>query len=91
MGAPRAETATHLISIGFGGTLDEAARMATRDMILVLQNCLGISASDAYALCSMTVDLSVTQTANGAVGVHAMVPKQLAGAPSSDIILGGRG
>lgn len=58
MGAPRAETATHLISIGFGGTLDEAARMATRDMILVLQNCLGISASDAYALCSMTVDLS---------------------------------
>lgn len=91
LSGPRAETAAHLITMGFGATLDEAARMATRDMILVLRNCLGISASDAYALCSMAVDLSVTQTANGAVGVHAMVPKQLAGAPSSDIIVGRRG
>ncbi|TMR38668.1 acetamidase/formamidase family protein [Actinomadura geliboluensis] len=89
--APRAETPAHLITMGFGATLDEAARMATRDMIVVAGGCLGIPASDAYALCSMTMDLAVTQTANGAVGVHAMLPKHLAGTPSPEILVGRKG
>ncbi|MBT5946909.1 MAG: amidase, partial [Nitrospinaceae bacterium] len=37
----------------------------------------GMSPEDAYSLCSMGVDLHVTQIVNGYKGIHAMVPKSL--------------
>jgi acetamidase/formamidase len=33
--------------------------------------------ADAYALCSLAVDLRVTQIVDGVKGVHAMLPKSL--------------
>jgi len=76
---PRAETPTHLITFGFDVDLDDAARQALREMIEWLVTLLGISSANAYALCSIAVDLRVTQTVNGVKGVHAMMIKDLIG------------
>ncbi|HBK81969.1 MAG TPA: amidase [Nitrospinae bacterium] len=74
---PRAETPTHYILGGFDPILDNAAKMALRETIRFLGELRGMSAEDAYTLCSLAVDLHVTQIVNGYKGVHAMVPKSL--------------
>lgn len=74
---PRAETATHYISMGLDPDLDEAARMATREMIDFLVTELGMDRADAYVLCSVALDLRVTQLVDGTKGVHGMLSKTL--------------
>lgn len=74
---PRAETPTDWITLGFGTTLDDATRQATRAMIGLIGELCELSELDAYALCSLCVDLEVTQAVNGTVGVHARLPKSL--------------
>ena len=74
---PRAETPTHFIAMGLHPDLDEAARMATREMIDFLVSEKGISRDEAYILISVAVDLHVTQLVDGTKGVHAMVAKSL--------------
>ncbi len=76
---PRAETPTHIITMGFHETLDEAARRATKEMIDYLMTAHGLSRDDAYMLCSAAVDLQVTQVVDGVKGVHAMLPKSVFG------------
>jgi acetamidase/formamidase len=76
---PRAETPSAWITLGFGGSLDEAARRATREMIGLIVERTGLTELDAYAVCSMCVDLEVTQAVNGTVGVHARLAKSLLG------------
>jgi acetamidase/formamidase len=78
--APRAETPTHVITMGFNESLDEAARLATREMVDYLSTERGLSRDDAYLLASVAVDLHVTQAVNGVKGVHAMLPKAIFGA-----------
>ena len=56
---------------------DEAARQATRQMIALIVERTGLTELDAYAICSMCVDLEVTQAVNGTVGVHARLAKSL--------------
>ena len=73
----RAETPTHYITMGLNQDLDEAARMATREMVEFLQERYGLGATDAYMLASMAVDLRVTQLVDGVKGIHAMFPKNL--------------
>ncbi|OGL59191.1 MAG: amidase [Candidatus Tectomicrobia bacterium RIFCSPLOWO2_12_FULL_69_37] len=74
---PRAETPTHYILMGFDPILDNAAKMALRETIAFLGELRGMSRDDAYTLCSLAVDLRVTQIVNGSKGVHAMLPKAL--------------
>jgi acetamidase/formamidase len=74
---PHAETPTHYITMGMHPDLDEAARLATRQMVSFLVSRKGLSRDDAYFLCSMAVDLHVTQLVNGPKGVHAMVVKSI--------------
>lgn len=74
---PRAETPTAWIALGFGGSLDEAARQATEGMIGLIAELTDLARLDAYALCSMCVDLEITQAVNGVVGVHARLAKSL--------------
>jgi acetamidase/formamidase len=76
---PRAETAHAWITLGLGGDLTAAAKEAARTMIDLIVELTGLSALDAYALCSMCVDLEVTQAVNGVVGVHARLDKALLG------------
>lgn len=74
---PRAETPTHLITMGMDPDLDQCLAMALRDMIALLCERANLSREDAYTLCSLAVDFRVTQTVNGSRGVHAMLPKIL--------------
>ncbi|QQS13134.1 MAG: acetamidase/formamidase family protein [Rhodospirillales bacterium] len=79
MATPRAETPTHWITHAFDPDLDVCAREALRDMIRFIRGKTGISAEDAYMLCSLAADLHVTQTVDGNKGIHCMIRKELVG------------
>src|SRR6267142_351382 len=74
---PRAETPTHYIAMGLHTDLDEAARLATREIIDFLVTEKGMKRDDAYILCSLAADLHVTQLVDGTKGVHAMIAKTI--------------
>ena len=74
---PRVETPTHHITMGIDPDLDNAAKQALRQMIGFLRERANLSAEDAYTLCSIAVDLHVTQLVNQHKGVHAMLPRSL--------------
>lgn len=74
---PRAETATHFITMGLDEDLEQAAKMAVEEMIDYLVTYRGLNRDDAYVLCSAAVDLRITQLVDGTKGVHAMLPKTL--------------
>lgn len=74
---PQAETPTHYITMGMDPDLERCVEMALRDMIRLLQDKAGLSADDAYMLCSLAGDLRVTQTVNGNKGIHMMMSKKL--------------
>jgi acetamidase/formamidase len=74
---PRAETPTHYMTMGFDEDLDEAARIATREMVMFLVERMKLSHDDSYALASGAADLHVTQVVDGVKGVHVMIPKNI--------------
>ena len=74
---PRAETPYAWIAMGFDEDLNEATKMAIRNMIDFLVTEKHLSRDDAYQLSSVAVDLDITQLVDGKVGVHAMLPKAL--------------
>ena len=74
---PRAETPTHWITLGLDEDLDQAAKQALRGMIALLGEIRNMHPADAYSLCSLAVDLRVTQIVDGNKGIHAMLPKSL--------------
>jgi acetamidase/formamidase len=74
---PRAETQSHIITMGFDTSLDRCMEIALRDMIDYLVSTKNLSALDAYTLCSVGVDFRITQSVNVAKGVHGMLPKRL--------------
>jgi acetamidase/formamidase len=74
---PRAETPAHFITMGLHEDLNEAAKMALREMIDFLVAEKHLSRDDAYMLASVAADLSITQLVDGNKGVHAMIAKGL--------------
>jgi acetamidase/formamidase len=72
---PRAETPTHYIAMGLDPDLDEAARLATREMVDFLVAEHNMTRDEAYMLCSLAADLRVTQIVDATKGVHAMLAK----------------
>jgi acetamidase/formamidase len=76
---PRAETASHWITLGFDPDLDDAAKIALREMIALIVAETGLGAEEAYMLCSLACDLRVTQLVDGNKGIHAVLAKALLG------------
>jgi acetamidase/formamidase len=74
---PRAETDTHLISMGLNPDLDDAATQALREMISWVTETSDLTAEDAYRLCSLAGDLRVTQIVDGNKGIHCVLEKAL--------------
>lgn len=74
---PIAETDTHIITMGTNRNLTEATKIAVREMIAYLMSEKKLSREDAYMLCSLVVDLNITQLVDGNKGVHAMLPKEI--------------
>lgn len=58
---PQYETDEYYAVTGFGETIDEAAKKATRYMIDYLVDEHGLSREDAYALCSLAGDLKIAE------------------------------
>ena len=75
--SPFAESPTHLISIGLDGDLDEAARIAVREMIDHICRRTSLDREQAYMLCSLAGDVRVTQLVDGEKGCHMMLAKAL--------------
>ena len=74
---PRAETPTHFITMGFHEDLNEATKMAVREMIDFLVTQKGLARDEAYMLTSVAADVNITQLVDGNKGVHAMIPKTI--------------
>lgn len=74
---PRAETPTHVITMGCDRDLTAATRIAVREMIQYLMDEKKLSRADAYMLSSVAADVNITQLVDGNVGVHAMLPKDI--------------
>jgi len=74
---PRAETATHFITMGMNEDLDMAMKRALREMIAFICGRTNLSREQAYQFCSLAVDFHVTQSVNGEKGVHGLLRKGL--------------
>ncbi len=61
--------------MGLHTDLNEAAKIATREMIDFIVANKKLSRDDAYMLLSAAMDLVVTQAVDGTKGIHAMMPK----------------
>jgi len=74
---PRAETPTSYIAMGLNEDLNEATRLAVREMVDFLMVEKKLSRDDAYMLCSLAADLHVTQAVDATKGVHVTIAKSL--------------
>jgi acetamidase/formamidase len=74
MTLPRARTREGWLTFGFHPDLDEAAAIATVEMLKLMGELYGLSSKDALSMASLVVHLRVTQIVNGVRGVHAILP-----------------
>jgi acetamidase/formamidase len=72
---PRAETATHWITMGFDEDLYKAFKIAAKEMVGFLSKEKGLTPSEAYSLASIIGDCRITQVVDFRKGVHCMIPK----------------
>jgi len=77
MSAPRAEDAAHYYPMGMGNDIDEALRSAIREAVEFLKSRAGLSAAEAYALCSLAVDFRIGEAVNNVLMVYGVIPKRL--------------
>jgi acetamidase/formamidase len=73
---PFAVTPDHLMTMAFHEDLDDAARIAMRAMIGILEDHYGVSFDDGYRLCSVAADMRVTQFVNGNRGIHVLLARK---------------
>jgi acetamidase/formamidase len=78
---PRAETPTHYVAMGLDPDLDEAAKLATRELVEFLMSEKTLTRDEAYMLCSLSADLHVTQVVDATKGVHATLAKSVFSTP----------
>ena len=74
---PRAETPDHYMTMGLDPDLNKAAQIAVHEMVDYLVTNRHLTPDQAYMLCSMAVDLQVTEVVDGTKGVHALLPKSI--------------
>jgi acetamidase/formamidase len=74
---PRAETPTHYMTIGLHEDLNQAAKMATKEMLDFVVATKGLSRDDAYMLLSAAMDLHISENVDITKGVHAMLAKSI--------------
>jgi len=74
---PRAETATHYLTIGMDRDLDNAMKSAVQETVGFLMKEKGLTEKEAYALASIGVDFRVAEAVNIVQVVYGMIPKSL--------------
>jgi acetamidase/formamidase len=74
---PRAESRTHYISMGIDVDLDTALAISLQESVDFLRANMGLSAADAYTLCSVAVDFEIAEAVNYTKVVHGGIPKAI--------------
>ncbi len=74
---PRAETADHIMSIGVGGSVDQALRSATSDLARWLESEYKLTSNEAALVMGFGVIYDVPDLVGTQVGVSARLPKSL--------------
>jgi amidase len=74
-GHPLAENDEYLISIGVGGSLDQALQMATSGMLRWLERDYKLSASEAAIVVGFTMKYDVVDLVGTQVSIAAKLPK----------------
>ena len=74
---PRVETATDYLTTGLDVDLNVATKIAMQEAVDFLQAEKGMSAADAYALCSLAVDLGIGEAVDIVNLVYAKIPKNI--------------
>lgn len=77
LSAPRVESATQLMVLGQGGSLDDALRAATAGMAQWLEQDYGLSLSETAQVLGSAVSFGVANLAGRSVGVSARLDKTL--------------
>jgi acetamidase/formamidase len=72
---PRAETPDYYMTMGINEDLDEATKLAVREMIAFLVSDRHLSRDDAYMLASVAADLHISELVDGNKVVSMMLPK----------------
>ncbi len=75
--APRVESASQIMVLGQGGSLDDAVRAATAGMAQWLQRDYGLDLSDCAQLFGSAMHYQVANLAGRSVGVAAKLDKQV--------------
>ena len=74
---PRAEDAAHYYSMGMDTDLDVALKAAIKQAVEFLQARARLTATEAYALCSLAVDFRIGEAVNSTQMVYGAIPKRL--------------
>jgi acetamidase/formamidase len=75
--SPLLETRNWWIVHGFDEDLNQAARNAANEMIILLSEHVGLSKVDAYSLLSVAGDFAITQVVDGRQGAHMRIPRSI--------------
>ena len=74
---PQYENDEYFMTTAWGNTIDDAVKIALKDMIDWLVVEKGLTREEAYALCSCAVDMRISQVVDITPGVRAMLPKSI--------------
>jgi acetamidase/formamidase len=74
---PRAETATHWITMGIDLDLDRALQKAVREVIDFLVAEKGLTPDEAFSLASIAIDFDIAEAVDLTQLVAGMIPKSL--------------
>jgi acetamidase/formamidase len=77
IGWPRGESATHLFCIGNARPLEQALQHATTEMLTLLKEDYGLSATEASLLMGQAVEYEVANTYNPAYSVVCKISKTI--------------
>ena len=72
---PRVESATQIMTLGQGGSSDDALRIATSGMLQWLRQAYGLTLSEATQVLGVAVQYQVANLAGRSVGVAAKLDK----------------
>lgn len=72
---PWGETATTLVAVGLGETLDEAIRHAVSHALAMVTVWSGVDEATALSYLSAAADFEVSQAVNGIRGIHCVIRK----------------
>ncbi|MGA3297671.1 MAG: hypothetical protein ABSD41_09495, partial [Candidatus Bathyarchaeia archaeon] len=72
---PRLENSAYVMTIASSKTVEEASRLALRDMLTLLTNETTLAREEAYALLGAIADIKIANLVDPEVTVRVSVPK----------------